>query len=255
MWCPKCKYEYREGIKVCADCGCELVEKLDDAKLENDAEDFFDSVQSEMSEAGKEAFGTDDGDSEDEIAAMDNQNSVDGENTESGDVTDDTQDVKQKDVTPAYVPKRTRYEDNKSSAYTFFLVGGVGALLVLLHILGVFDFNLSATSKLLTNTVMGALFVGFLIVGVISSRNSVGYKKEALAEEALTEQIKTFIHDLYTTEGIDNACGVTDETDTYEKWNLRYHFIEKQITDEYPELAADYLEYITDMVYNELYAE
>ena len=52
MWCPKCKYEYREGIKVCADCGCELVEKLDDAKLENDAEDFFDSVQSEMSEAG-----------------------------------------------------------------------------------------------------------------------------------------------------------------------------------------------------------
>ena len=47
MWCPKCKYEYREGIKVCADCGCELVEKLDDAKLENDAEDFFDSVQSE----------------------------------------------------------------------------------------------------------------------------------------------------------------------------------------------------------------
>ena len=245
MWCPKCKYEYREGIKVCADCGCELVEKLDDAKLENDAEDFFDSVQSEMSEAGKEAFGTDDG--EDEIDSMDNQNSADGENTESGDV--------EKDVTPAYVPKRTRYEDNKSSAYTFFLVGGVGAVLVLLHILGVFDFNLSATSKMLTNTVMGALFAGFLIVGVISLRNSARYKREALAEEALTEQIKTFIHDLYTTEGIDNACGVTDEMDTYEKWNLRYHFIEKQITDEYPELVADYLEYVTDMVYNELYSE
>ena len=32
MWCPKCKYEYREGIKVCADCGCELVESLDDVK-------------------------------------------------------------------------------------------------------------------------------------------------------------------------------------------------------------------------------
>ena len=146
MWCPKCKYEYREGIKVCADCGCELVEKLDDAKLENDAEDFFDSVQSEMSEADKEAFGTDDDESEDEIDSMDNQNSADGENTKSGDVTDDIQDIKGKDVTPAYVPKRTRYEDNKSSAYTFFLVGGVGAVLVLLHILGVFDFILSATS-------------------------------------------------------------------------------------------------------------
>lgn len=24
-WCPKCKNEYKEGIKICADCGCELV--------------------------------------------------------------------------------------------------------------------------------------------------------------------------------------------------------------------------------------
>ena len=29
MWCPKCKMEYREGITVCADCGTELVEELE----------------------------------------------------------------------------------------------------------------------------------------------------------------------------------------------------------------------------------
>lgn len=26
MWCPNCKMEYRKGVKVCADCGTELVE-------------------------------------------------------------------------------------------------------------------------------------------------------------------------------------------------------------------------------------
>ena len=29
-WCPICKNEYRPGIKVCADCGAELVESLDE---------------------------------------------------------------------------------------------------------------------------------------------------------------------------------------------------------------------------------
>ena len=31
-WCPKCKCEYVDGIKVCADCGCDLVESLEEAE-------------------------------------------------------------------------------------------------------------------------------------------------------------------------------------------------------------------------------
>ena len=39
MWCPKCKAEYRDGITICADCGCPLVKELpveiDSAPAEN----------------------------------------------------------------------------------------------------------------------------------------------------------------------------------------------------------------------------
>ena len=30
MWCPKCRTEYRDGVKVCADCGTPLVESLEE---------------------------------------------------------------------------------------------------------------------------------------------------------------------------------------------------------------------------------
>ena len=29
-WCPKCKNEYVEGVLVCADCGCPLVDRLEE---------------------------------------------------------------------------------------------------------------------------------------------------------------------------------------------------------------------------------
>ena len=32
MFCPECKYEYKEGVHVCSDCQATLVEKLPEEK-------------------------------------------------------------------------------------------------------------------------------------------------------------------------------------------------------------------------------
>ena len=52
-------------------------------------------------------------------------------------------------------------------------------MLVILHIAGVINFNLSTFSKLLTNIVMGAMFIIFLILGAVSAKNCTRYKREA----------------------------------------------------------------------------
>ena len=244
MWCPKCKNEYREGITVCADCGCELVEDLsavNDLSEENqyiEADEFTD-IEYEFGDGDADVSGQSASDDE-AVNAYGNEAS---------------EQESPKSASAAYVPKRTKYEDNKSSALTFLLIGGVGLVLVILHVAGVINFNLSTFSKLLTNVVMGALFIIFLIVGIISAKNCSRYKKEAAAEEAFTEQVRSSFHELYTAEGIDNACCLDDQMTSYDVWNLRYHYIQNQLTDKYPELAEDYLEYITDKLYNELYEE
>lgn len=244
MWCPKCKNEYREGITVCADCGCELVEDL--------------SAVNDLSEENQNIEAVEFTDIEYE--SVDGYADVNRQVSANGDIinVDDNEASEQeapKSVPAAYVPKRTKYEDNKSSALTFLLIGGVGLVLVILHVAGVINFNLSAFSKLLTNVVMGALFIIFLIVGIVSAKNCSRYKKEAAAEESFTEQIRSSFSELYTAEGIDNACCLDEQMTSYDVWNLRYHYIQNQLTDKYPELAEDYLEYITDKLYNELYEE
>ena len=163
MWCPKCKNEYREGITVCADCGCELVEDLSSVNDLSDADS--DCTENEFADSESENI---------------NENA--GDNETSGQKSPES-------ATAAYVTKRTKYEDNKSSAFTFLLIGGVGVVLVILHIAGVINFNLSTFSKLLTNIVMGAMFIIFLIVGAVSAKNCTRYKREAAEEEAFTGQI------------------------------------------------------------------
>ena len=37
-FCPKCKYEFVDGIKKCNECGCDLVDNLDDITNESDEE-------------------------------------------------------------------------------------------------------------------------------------------------------------------------------------------------------------------------
>ena len=40
-WCPECKCEYVEGIKKCADCGCELVDHLPEEPIEEELTEYF----------------------------------------------------------------------------------------------------------------------------------------------------------------------------------------------------------------------
>ena len=54
-FCPKCKYEFVDGIKKCNECGCDLVDNLDDITNESD-EEIMDKIVSLVGYTKEEIF-------------------------------------------------------------------------------------------------------------------------------------------------------------------------------------------------------
>lgn len=233
MWCPNCKYEYRAGITVCADCGAQLVEELN--SLEEREDGYSDGFEEE------EAV--------DEMALAQKLGELTPEEVEQLKANLKANQARNY----AYTTKREKYEDNRSSAWTFFIVGGAGLVLVILHLTGIINFNLSTFSKIMTSVVMGGLFIIFLIVGFISTKNAARYRAEAEIEDALTDKLLTSFRELYTASSIDQMCKATEADTDYEKWQKRFGFIATTIKFESRSEDNSYVEYIAETLYNEYF--
>lgn len=148
-FCPKCKYEFVDGIKKCNECGCDLVDNLDDITNESDEEimDNENIINAELENANLgETY----------------------ESLEDGNVSVDKEDEESRFMSSAktYQKLSDKYEDVKSSAYTLILVGGVGLFVMILQWINVIKFPISSQTKWLFNSVLGGMFIIFLAAGI-----------------------------------------------------------------------------------------
>ena len=122
-WCPKCKAQYVDGITICADCKVELVDSPSiqyvEKKEEPEPEVFKENIEEE----------------EQHLTAK----------------------SKKKSSSSAYMSSAQRVEDNRSSAYTLLIVGGLGMIAVILMVTGVIPFMAHSSTRYLTYSVMGCL--------------------------------------------------------------------------------------------------
>ena len=222
-WCPNCKLEYVEGIKICPDCKTALVDSLDDIASEEefDFSDEYNAADEQMEDALSAYFP--------ELS-----------NEERCEMLDN---FKQGAMIPKYKSRQDAYSENKSGAFSLILVGVLGVLFVALNSLKIISLPIAGFSSTLTNVVMGVLFLIFLLSGIFSAIKASKLKPSAAAEKELIDKIVEFVR----TQKKAGLYKVQKEGDNFEFDYIKLtDTVVKDIENNFEELEPGFAYYVVD---------
>lgn len=187
-----------------------------------------------------------------------------------------------------YQNSAAKAEDNKASAYMLLIFGVLGMVVVVLGIAGVLPIYLSGAGKYMAYGIMSALFLLFIVMGLVSMKSYRVFAKKAESENTLRSTIEKWCKENLTAENIDEALfaeeqdadGIksdgedtepvegedadqeTDDTEDVsadiseeEKYFKRTLYMKEKITEKFLNLDEAFLDNFVDEMYTGIYGE
>ena len=270
-WCPQCKNEYREGITVCADCGCELVEEKESKKVipvfvgseENAAElkRFleYNQVQDVTIDCTEDnsffvAVEEKDKDQALKIARVyaEQKYSEELERLASEEQEVDEQDplATEKMVRAArnnpksYMNSAQKAEENRSSAWVLLIVGILGLLVLILGGLGILPLRIG--NPYLFYGVMSALFLLLVVMGFVSMKSAKVFARTAESENSLKKTLLDWCKSNIKASEIDASIQDADELGDEVLCMRRYEVIKDMLNHQFMNLDQEFVEELID---------
>ncbi len=222
-WCPVCKNEYREGIEFCADCHTALVDEL---KEEPPAESVTPAAFADI------------------ISEEEQDETEEEERSEAA-----------RSPYHTYRDSAMQAEDNRTSAYMLFFVGILGFILDILVFMNIIPlFHGADTPRYFVCGVMGAMFILFVVFGVVSMRNSKILQIQARSEDTLLSELKKWCLANLSAEQIDEGLSLEGMPEE-QKYFRRADKMKELINNKFLNLDQGLLEHFVDEYYQELFEE
>lgn len=280
-WCPICKNEYRPGIKVCADCGAELVEDLDsnplvgiltgEEALLGEINDFF---ASNGIRYGQVLFDNQNGQYRLEVPQSDREQCAKLADVFMRERMARMQKEAIENATPeqvaemqkaqmkamaarhknkVYESSAKKAEENKASAWSLILVGAIGMILIILCLTGVIPIPQNLKGSMMFFGIMSAMCLLFIGLGIMSFFHAKTFEKDVDSENSLKESLKAWCQENLKGAEIDHFIRMRDPGFSGESLYFpRFELIKARINHQFLNLDQDFLDQFIDEVVFEM---
>lgn len=254
-WCPKCKNEYREGITVCSDCGCELVgEPLTDYTpiIFGDKEQM--AALKQFLEYNKLKNVVIKYDEVEEVYELLVQKEEAKKAANATKVFLQQVAERQKENSATYQNSSEKAEENRSAAWVLLIVGVLGIVAVVLGIAGILPWRFGNPNMLYG--VMSAVFLLFLIMGIVSMKNAKIFAQKAESEHSLENTLMKWCTENLNAEALDKEVQKNEEDTEETLYFRRYEKIKDKLNCQFMNLDQAFLEhFIDEKVYDMVFCD
>lgn len=246
-WCPKCKTEYREGFQVCADCGSKLVEELAEEMAGGESEEALDMGTGDFPEG---EFS----ENQEEMWQPDQEEAVSADDFgETEEISPAARNAGRGRSGGLYQDSSERASDNRSSAWVLLGLGTAGLIVVILSVAGILPLRFG--NPYLFYGVMSAIFILFVVAGIVSMKNAKLFEKKAESENSLRQTLLDWCGENLRAEEIDasvHAEGVSTEIAYFR----RSSYIKERLNHQFINLNQGFLDqFIDDYIYDKIFGE
>lgn len=275
--CPKCKNEYRDSITHCADCGCELIdegsEKVErkflleaEYPLAKEAVEYLEYCKfttvfaDEPDEDGqvrlycekkefKEAFKQVQG-----FVQVKMQEAMEEKLTGMSEA--EVEEMVKEEIAEAppsnvYQNYEERAEEHKSSAVSFLIIGAIGLVVVALSWFDILPFSIGGSGNWFTHGILFAVFVIFILIGIVSAKSVSKYQELASKEATVQSALEKYMAETFNYEVMSQIIAGSEE----EAYFKRMTYMREQVAKDFPEVSENgsFVESLLDEHYDKLF--